>query len=321
MQLPSCPWFKVLRTLLPVTVAAILTSLSIGGLVSPCVSQVLAAEAGAPPASSTTPAAVDDGAVALVNGYVITERQLYEALLDLAGRNVLNQLIDEVLIMQQAEAASVTVTEEEVALRLQEIRSRFSSELEFQQALEQVGLTENLFRRQLYLDALIIRLLTPRTKVTEEDVRAYFEAHKAEYDQPAQVRARHILVKTKEEAEAIRAELAKGADFAELARTRSLDKGSATSGGELGFFTADDVVPEFAAAAFSLQPGEVSEPVQTVYGFHIIQVEERKEAKPATFEEVAPLIRQALTDEQLQQLVPVWLNEIRAQADILILLP
>lgn len=351
MQLPTCSRLKACACALSVATLAAFAPLGIAGWSPESTSHVLAAEAPDSPVApleepaagattsgspateakpSTQPAAPDsqvkeatvgDAAVAIVNGYVITERQLFDILLDLAGKSVLDQLITETLIEQQAKAAGVTVTDEEVAVRMKQIRVRFATDAEFQQALQQAGLTERLLWRQLYFDELIVRLLAPLTQVTDADVQAYYEDHKAEYGEPAQVRARHILVKTREEAEAIRAELAKGADFAELARTRSLDKGSANDGGELGFFTADDVVPEFAAAAFSLESGEISDPVETDYGFHIIEVEERKEAKPATFEEVAQLIRETLMDDRLQQLVPMWLTQIRSEADIQVLWP
>ncbi|HHV55277.1 MAG TPA: foldase [Firmicutes bacterium] len=254
--------------------------------------------------------------MAIVNGRIITQRDLYEAMLDAIGESVLDQLITEELILQAAESAGVSVPDSVIEQKMAQIRAQFSTEADYQEALRQSGLSDRSLRRQLLLNELVTRLLTPQVNVTDEDVKAYFDEHQAELGQPEQVRARHILVKTKEEAEKIRAQLEEGADFAELARKYSLDESSAADGGELGFLTADQLVPEFSEAAFALEVGAISQPVQTQYGYHIIQVEEKKPAVPAKLEEVSRAIVETLTKDRIRQIVPIWLRQLRAKATI-----
>ena len=95
-----------------------------------------------------------------------------------------------------------------------------------------------------------------------------------------EVRARHILVETEDEAKAVLAELKKGADFAELAKAKSKDPGSA-DGGDLGYFTKDQMVPEFSEVAFKLDKGQLSEPVKSQFGWHVIKVEDKREQQAA----------------------------------------
>src|SRR4029077_7861106 len=102
------------------------------------------------------------------------------------------------------------------------------------------------------------------------------------------------LVETEDEAKAVVAELKKGADFAELAKKKSKDPG-ASDGGDLGFFTKDQMVPEFSAAAFSLEPGKISDPVKSQFGWHVIKVEEKRNRQPPDFDKVKPQIENYLT--------------------------
>src|SRR2546430_8569212 len=100
-----------------------------------------------------------------------------------------------------------------------------------------------------------------------------------------EVRARHILVETEDEAKAVVAELKKGADFAELAKAKSKDPGSA-DGGDLGYFTKDQMVPEFSEVAFKLEKGQLSDPVKSQFGWHVIKVEDKRERQPPEYDKV-----------------------------------
>src|SRR5437868_12735040 len=109
-----------------------------------------------------------------------------------------------------------------------------------------------------------------------------------------EVHARHILVETEDEAKAIAEELKKGSDFAELAKKKSKDPG-ASDGGDLGFFTKDQMVPEFSTVAFALEPGKISDPVKSQFGWHIIKVEEKRNRKAPDFEQVKGQIETYVT--------------------------
>jgi peptidyl-prolyl cis-trans isomerase C len=145
------------------------------------------------------------------------------------------------------------------------------------------------------------RLLMDQLLANEGKAATTDEAMKKVYDDAAkqiageqEVRARHILVETEDEAKAVKAELDKGADFAELAKKKSKDPGAA-DGGDLGFFTKDQMVPEFSAVAFSLEPGKISDPVKSQFGWHIIKVEEKRNRKPPEFDQVKAQIEAYVT--------------------------
>ncbi|MDE3059766.1 MAG: peptidylprolyl isomerase [Pseudomonadota bacterium] len=136
--------------------------------------------------------------------------------------------------------------------------------------------------------------------VTDDQLRAaYAEKVNATKGQE-EIKARHILVANEDEARKLRAELKKGADFEKLAREKSADKGSGSNGGELGWFTKDKMVPEFADAAFKLKKGDISEPVKSPFGWHIIQVEDRRPVQPASFEDMKDSLRSELAGKAVQ---------------------
>ncbi len=139
--------------------------------------------------------------------------------------------------------------------------------------------------------------------VTDEAIRRMYD-EQAKLSPPGEeVRARHILVKTKAEAEAVIAQLKGGADFAKLALEKSIDPGSRLDGGELGYFSKDAMVEPFANAAFALKKGEISEPVQTEFGWHVIQVEARRKQAPPSFDEMRPRIVRFMTFDEIQKLI------------------
>ena len=156
------------------------------------------------------------------------------------------------------------------------------------------------FRDELILDRYLQEELK-NIKVTDKEAQEYYQNHKEEFETEKQVRARHILVKDKAQAQKILKELQNGADFAQLAKKYSIDKATAEKGGELGFFTRKDVVKPFSDVAFSLKPGQLSPVVKTPFGYHIIQVEEVKPARQKSFDEVKNEIKSQLLQEKRQE--------------------
>jgi peptidyl-prolyl cis-trans isomerase D len=149
--------------------------------------------------------------------------------------------------------------------------------------------------------------------ITEEEIQEYYATHEAEFNKGKEVKARHILLRVADDADEeteaavqqqiveIRGLVEEGRDFADLAKTYSEDPGSAENGGDLGFFSKGMMVPEFEAAAFALEPGQVSEPVRTQFGYHLLQVEEiREDTDP--YATVKPLIEERLKSEQAKAL-------------------
>ena len=155
-------------------------------------------------------------------------------------------------------------------------------------------------RRSLVAGEAIRREIESR--VTEETARAEFEARLAEMEPAVEWDAAHILVETEEEAQALVDELGGGADFAELAKARSTGP-SGPRGGALGWFGPGQMVPEFEEAAKALQPGEVSGPVQTQFGWHVLKLNGVRERPAPTFEEVGPQVIDALRREAVREVL------------------
>jgi peptidyl-prolyl cis-trans isomerase C len=141
----------------------------------------------------------------------------------------------------------------------------------------------NLARTKLLMEQYL--QAEAKAAVTEAAMRKVYDEAVGQMSKEPEVRARHILVETEDEAKALLAELKKGADFAELAKSKSKDPGSA-EGGDLGYFTKDQMVPEFSEVAFKLDKGALSDPVKSQFGWHIIKVEDKREKQPPEFDKV-----------------------------------
>ncbi len=185
-------------------------------------------------------------------------------------------------------------------------------------AAESEGLAESdtyktrmaFYKSQALRDAYYIAKI--EKAITEPVIRAAYDKSVAEFKGEEEVHARHILVKTEDEAKAVIADLDGGADFAELAKAKSVGP-SASSGGDLGFFAQGRMVPEFAAAAFALADGSYSkEPVKTQFGWHVIKVEERRTQQPPAYAAVRERIADGLKRERLSQ----TLEELKKSAKI-----
>jgi peptidyl-prolyl cis-trans isomerase C len=165
--------------------------------------------------------------------------------------------------------------------------------------------------RKIVLSALLQKEIDSRIKPpTEQEIEAYYKTHADEFRQAKQVHARHILVKDKAAADKLEAQLKKGAKFTDLAKENSTCP-SAAQGGDLGFFTRDRMVKEFADVAFKMKPGEISDPVKTKFGYHIIKVEEVKEASAKPFDQVKAAISNKLMQEKKGQIFKEYVDSIK----------
>ena len=164
--------------------------------------------------------------------------------------------------------------------------------------------------RTKLLAGLMLRQIAQKSVNEEAMHKVYDEAVKQMGDEQ-EVRARHILVETEDQAKAIQADLKKGADFAELAKQKSKDP-AAADGGDLGYFTKDQMVPEFADAAFKLDKGQISEPVKTAFGWHIIKVEDKRKKPVPSYDQVKDQLATVVVQQAQADLV----NKLRNQAKI-----
>ncbi|MGC9270987.1 peptidylprolyl isomerase [Acidiphilium sp.] len=235
--------------------------------------------ASAQPGKAST-AASKDPVVAIVNGYKIHLSDLAKAAQSLPPQLqqappqelypvLLNRLVDERALLIKARKTNVA-KDPKVERAMREAANR---------ALEAAYLRKEV-----------------RPELSDAAVKAYYQKHYVGQKQPEEVKARQILVKTQAEAEKIIDQLNKGAKFSELAIKDSIDPG-AKNGGELGWFTKDEMVKPFADAAFALKPGTYTKtPVQSQFGWHIIKSQGKREKPAPSFDEVKDKIRQTMTD-------------------------
>jgi peptidyl-prolyl cis-trans isomerase C len=147
-----------------------------------------------------------------------------------------------------------------------------------------------------------------KAAITDAAMRKVYDEAVGQMKSEPEVRARHILVESEDEAKAVLAELKKGADFAELAKSKSKDPGSA-DGGDLGYFTKDQMVPEFSEVAFKLDKGALSDPVKSQFGWHIIKVEDKRDRKPPEFEKVKDQLEQYVVRRAQIEMITKLRNE------------
>ena len=166
-----------------------------------------------------------------------------------------------------------------------------------------------LYQAKALRDAYFFQKIRPM--VTEEEMKAVYDEEAAKLQQTERVRARHILVGTEQEAKDILGRLAKGEKFEELAKQFSLD-GSKDYGGDLGYFTQPEMVPEFSKATFALKTGETSQPVKTDFGWHIIRLDDRKQGAAQPFDQVKSAIRNVL----LRKKVTETMEKIRSSSKV-----
>lgn len=255
-------------------------------------------------------------AVATVNGTDITKAQLYDKLVEAGGESTLQNLITTTLVDQEAKKANITVTDEDINAEIEDLKTQFGGEDALNAALAQSSMTLDDLKAQMPLQVEIRKLLEPKVTVTDEDITKYFNDNKATFNQEEEVQASHILVATKEEADAIVKQLKEGTDFATLAKEKSSDTGSKDKGGELGFFKKGDMVTEFSDAAFALKVGETSGAVKTDYGYHVIKVTDRKEAHEYTLEEKKEEIKKTLISQKVSEMSSTWLQDLTTNAKI-----
>ena len=259
--------------------------------------------------------------VAVVNGVEITKDELVQRLITLGGKPILSQMISEILIQQKAEEEKVKVKAKEIDAKIEEFKKRFPNEKVFNQQLARRNMTIEKLKRQIENQLLMERLISKAMAVTDEEIKDYFEKNKARFGKPEEIKARHVLVKTEEEAKEILKQLKKGVNFAKLAKKRSADHATKDKGGDLGFFSRRTMTPAFEKAAFALEVGKISGVVKSSYGYHIIKVEEKKPAKVATLKSVKKEIKKILTQQKIRVKRSTWFQDLKKKAQIEIKLP
>lgn len=254
-------------------------------------------------------------AVARVNSTNITWKQFNDALKKQSGNQMLAGLLREELIRQGAKQHNITVIDEDVQSELDRLADQFGSTAGLEQVLSQYGMSLDDLRGQIKSTLLLEGIAAKDVTVEEEELKTYYEENKDRYTEPEQVKARHILVEDEETAKSILKKLESGEDFAEIAKEKSSDSGSKDKGGDLGFFERGVMDASFEEAAFNLGIGETSAPVKTMFGYHIIRVEDKKPERLAAFEEVQDDVRKQVI-KQKSKLTSEVLSDLKDAAQI-----
>ncbi|RAS83300.1 foldase protein PrsA [Priestia endophytica] len=254
--------------------------------------------------------------VASVDGSDITKDDVYNLLADQNGAAAVDTLITEKIIDKEAEKEDIKITDKQVNQELDDLKEQYGGEDTFNQTLEASGVSLSSLKEDIKKNKEIEELLRPSIKITEKEMKEYFNENKDSFAQAAQVKASHILVDDEKTAKEMKEKLDKGEDFATLAKKYSTDTATSESGGELGYFEEGTMTDEFDKKAFSMKKGEISDPVKTDYGYHIIKVEDVKEAKQASYKDSKAQVKEAIFNEKLQTEYSTWLEKKKKEYDI-----
>ena len=259
----------------------------------------------------------EDRTVATVNDAKITEAQLDKLLYSQYGQSVLDALITNEIVEQEAEKLDIKLSEEEIDEEYKVYTESYGGEEALLTALEEMNMTKEDIRNDIRIYLLTLKVMEDYVDLTEEDVKAYFEENKDSFATPEQVEASHILVEDEATAKEVIEKLNAGEDFAELAKEYSTDESNAADGGALGFFGRGQMVEEFENAAFAMNVGDVSkEPVKTEFGYHIIKVTDKTEAAEADYETSKEQAREQLLEQRVNEQYSAWIQEKMEEYDI-----
>jgi len=266
----------------------------------------------------TSLVACSGGAVATVNGQPISQSTFDQRLAaSPMGKTVLQQLVQETLIDQYAKNNNISVTDAEIDARETQIKANFPSG-SWDEMLKARGLTEADVRSALREQLILDKALSKDVTITPKQIQDYFDKNRASFDKPEQVTARHILVPNLALANQVEADLKGGQNFADLAKKYSTDPGSKDKGGDLGSFRRGQMVPSFDKYAFSAPIGQISPPIKSPFGYHIIQVESRTPGQKATLASATPQITDTLRQQQEAPLIQPFLQGLQQKATIVV---
>ncbi|MDQ1318163.1 MAG: peptidyl-prolyl cis-trans isomerase [Candidatus Poribacteria bacterium] len=287
--------------------------------------------------------------VAEVNGDAIFMSDLTRQLRIMVGGNTklskadylkakdeaLESLINQELLYQEGKKEGLESKDADVEAEVAKVKQNFPTQEAFDQVLKMQGLTEPKFivmvkKVMTMRDTIKVKVQPLAKLVTDKETQDYYEANKDKFTEPEQVKARHILIKSspnaseqektvaKNKIDSILKEIRDGGDFSELAKKDS-ECPSAPQGGDLGFFSRGQMVKPFEDVAFALEPGQVSDVVETEFGYHIIRVDEKKPGKQLELEKVQERIKEVLTNEEIDKALAEWLKPIKENSSIKIL--
>jgi peptidyl-prolyl cis-trans isomerase C len=305
--------------------------------------------------SSTKKTATNNGKVASVNGVAITKLQYDRAMAPVEQQvaqmgkgavtdeqlaqvktKILDNLIATELLYQESRKNGVVIEDNEVSETYDKQKAQFNTEAEFQKALTESKFNESAFKAQIKLGLTIQQYINKNfaqnTAISDEDVKKFYDENADQFQQPAQIKASHIMIMldasadqakkddAKKQLETVLARLKAGEDFAAVAKEVSQDPYTKDKGGDLDYFSKGQMVQAFEDAAFALKPGELSSIVETDYGYHIIKVTDKKDAKTISMDESKEDIRSNLKSSKVNSDVNKYVAELKNKAKVEIFL-
>ncbi len=303
--------------------------------------------AGCQPAETTANSSSGSKKVATYEGGEVTEGELQQFAeqsglgqlepgtpeYETAVQQVMPQLVGLEIAKTYAEEQGITVSDEEVDKEMEEIKKQvgeqarasgqdLSDQEAFNQALEQNQISEDELRQDVRENLPVQQVqerVAGNAEPSQEEIQKFYDENKvAQFTQPAQRCMRHILFNKdqQQKAEEVKTQLENGGDFAELARENSQDPGSAENGGDLGCLGKGETVPPFEEAAFAAETGEIVGPVETEFGYHVIEVTEIREEQTQPLDEVEPQITDQLAATQQEEEFTKWIEEQKEQRNV-----
>jgi len=246
-------------------------------------------------------------------------------------KKILEELIDQELLYQESRKQGLEVAEKTVSDEMEELKKRFPNEEAFNDEMRQMNFSEETLKVQmkknLSVKQLVEKEILAKVRVSDEDAKSFYDSHPEHFQQKEKVRASHILIKSeadtdpvskderRKKLEAVKKRIENGEDFAALAREFSQCP-SAEKGGDLGFFERGNMVKPFEDAAFSMKPGEVSDIVVTPFGFHLIKVTDRSEARTVSFDESKDRINQHLRQMKFTEEKNAYVGDLKKKSKV-----
>ena len=250
------------------------------------------------------------------------------AQLDELKKNVVNNLVEKELLYQESRSKDISVDDDIVEEELDQIRNSFADADAFDEAVQQMGYSIDFLKKEIRtnmaIQALLDQELAAKAEVSEDEIKTFYESKPDNFTTPEQIRASHILIgpdsggldKIKE----IRASVAKGGDFEQLAKEHS-DCPSGQNGGDLGYFGRGQMVDAFEKAAFALEINEISDIVETRFGYHIIRLEERRPEEVKAFDAVKADIETQIRRQKVSDQMQPYMESLQEKYPVEILLP
>ena len=290
-----------------------------------------------------------DSKAAEINGVVITKeqfdkelnihmdrvasqgRQVSDDQLAALKNDILEGLIEREVLYQQSQKVGIKIKDQTIDEQLAALKKRFPSEAEYKTALGKMNLTEDEVKMQisrgLAIRELIVQQITNKIVITDAETKAYYDGNTQIFKQPEQVKASHILIKVeagaddaqkaeeRKKIESVQQKVKAGGDFAELAKEYS-EGPSNTRGGDLGFFRRGQMVKPFEDAAFTMKANDVSDIIETRFGYHIIKVYEIKPEQTLAYADVKDQINQRLKQEKVEKDATQYISQLKKDAKI-----